>query len=144
VLADSLMHVKGNIWAAGDVCSFFDETLGYRRRCAHWQHAQITGRIAGENMTSGNKTYTHQVGVGKKGSDFTNEFTIQGAFVTMLGPKAHICGIGDTNPNKFDSNVVLSEKDSSNNEVSFFNSHRLISNQFHKYAASCRRFLHRS
>ncbi|CAK5009066.1 unnamed protein product [Meloidogyne enterolobii] len=62
IIADEFMHVKGNVWAAGDICSFFDRILGYRRRCTHWLHAQITGRIAGENMTSGNKTYIHQAG----------------------------------------------------------------------------------
>uniref|UniRef100_A0A914KPU3 FAD/NAD(P)-binding domain-containing protein n=1 Tax=Meloidogyne incognita TaxID=6306 RepID=A0A914KPU3_MELIC len=62
IVANEFMHVKGNVWAAGDVCSFFDRILGYRRRCTHWLHAQITGRIAGENMTSGNKTYIHQAG----------------------------------------------------------------------------------
>jgi NADPH-dependent 2,4-dienoyl-CoA reductase/sulfur reductase-like enzyme len=61
VKADSKMHVKNNVWAAGDICSFFDEMLGYQRRCTHWLHAQITGRVAGENMTNGNKTYSHQV-----------------------------------------------------------------------------------
>lgn len=61
VLADSQLKVHDNLWAAGDVCSFVDPVLKRRRRCTHWQHAQITGRIAGENMTNGQKTYTHQV-----------------------------------------------------------------------------------
>uniref|UniRef100_A0A914LBJ7 FAD/NAD(P)-binding domain-containing protein n=1 Tax=Meloidogyne incognita TaxID=6306 RepID=A0A914LBJ7_MELIC len=81
IVADEFMHVKGNVWAAGDVCSFFDRILGYRRRCTHWLHAQITGRIAGENMTSGNKTYIHQA-------------------------DAHFCGIGDTNAKKFNTTTV--------------------------------------
>lgn len=96
IVADEFMHVRGNVWAAGDVCSFFDKILGYRRRCTHWLHAQITGRIAGENMTSGNKTYIHQ-----------------GSFMSMLGADAHFCGIGDINSKKFNATTIyaLDESD---------------------------------
>uniref|UniRef100_A0A915D0Q8 Mitochondrial apoptosis-inducing factor C-terminal domain-containing protein n=1 Tax=Ditylenchus dipsaci TaxID=166011 RepID=A0A915D0Q8_9BILA len=68
ILADSKMHVKDDIWAAGDVCSYDDP----------WEHAQITGRVAGENMTGGNKTFFHE-----------------GAFVSIFGGGDQISAVGD-------------------------------------------------
>ncbi|KAL3117118.1 hypothetical protein niasHT_007521 [Heterodera trifolii] len=94
VMTDEHLRVCDNVWAAGDVCSFVDPILKRRRRCTHWQHAQITGRIAGENMTDGHKTYTHQ-----------------GAFVTMFGPYAHICGVGDVNPHSFSTTTIFAKRD---------------------------------
>uniref|UniRef100_A0A914HU07 MH2 domain-containing protein n=1 Tax=Globodera rostochiensis TaxID=31243 RepID=A0A914HU07_GLORO len=71
-----------------------DEHLHRRRRCTHWQHAQITGRLAGENMTDGHKTYTHQ-----------------GAFVTMFGPFGHICGVGDVNPHSLNTTTIMAKNE---------------------------------
>uniref|UniRef100_A0A914C770 U1-type domain-containing protein n=1 Tax=Acrobeloides nanus TaxID=290746 RepID=A0A914C770_9BILA len=79
ILADAGMCVQSNIFAAGDVCSFDDITLG-RRRLTQWEHAQISGRVAGENMTGGTKKYTHQ-----------------SSFYTMLGSNVHFSGVGDVN-----------------------------------------------
>lgn len=50
---------RSNLYAAGDVASFFDVTLG-RRRVEHHDHAVVSGRLAGENMTGAKKAYTHQ------------------------------------------------------------------------------------
>ena len=44
---------------AGDVSSFYDPYLG-RRRVEHHDHANVTGRLAGENMTGAQKQYRHQ------------------------------------------------------------------------------------
>lgn len=41
------------------MCSFYDPYLG-RRRVEHHDHANVTGRLAGENMTGAQKQYRHQ------------------------------------------------------------------------------------
>ncbi|EME29272.1 Apoptosis-inducing factor 1, mitochondrial [Galdieria sulphuraria] len=56
IRVNAAMQVEGNIYAAGDVASFWDRALG-RRRVEHWDHAVVTGRIAGENMSGGHATY---------------------------------------------------------------------------------------
>ena len=38
---------------------FYDINLG-RRRVEHHDHAVVSGRLAGENMTGAKKTYKHQ------------------------------------------------------------------------------------
>jgi len=48
-----------NLWIAGDAASFLDPQLG-RRRVEHHDHAIVSGRLAGENMTGADKAYTHQ------------------------------------------------------------------------------------
>jgi NADPH-dependent 2,4-dienoyl-CoA reductase/sulfur reductase-like enzyme len=55
-----LVSSTDNVYTAGDICSFHDPQLDRRRLCVGWEHAQTTGRIAGENMTGGSKEYTHQ------------------------------------------------------------------------------------
>ena len=44
---------------AGDAACFYDVTLG-RRRVEHHDHAIVSGRLAGENMTGHGKPYWHQ------------------------------------------------------------------------------------
>lgn len=44
---------------AGDCACFYDVKLG-RRRVEHHDHAVVTGRLAGENMTGSGKPYVHQ------------------------------------------------------------------------------------
>lgn len=90
ILADAGMCVQSNIFAAGDVCSFEDITLG-RRRLEQWEHAQISGRLAGENMTGGTKKYTHQ-----------------SSFYTMLGSNVHFSGVGDVNA-KYETASIFAE-----------------------------------
>ncbi|XP_023347298.1 apoptosis-inducing factor 1, mitochondrial [Eurytemora carolleeae] len=48
-----------NLWVAGDAAAFLDPQLG-RRRVEHHDHAVVSGRLAGENMTGADKSYTHQ------------------------------------------------------------------------------------
>uniref|UniRef100_A0A0N4ZXD8 Apoptosis-inducing factor 1, mitochondrial n=1 Tax=Parastrongyloides trichosuri TaxID=131310 RepID=A0A0N4ZXD8_PARTI len=69
-----------DVFVAGDVSSFYDPLFG-RRRVEHWEHAQITGRVAGENMAGGCKTYTHQ-----------------GSWFTILAPHIHYTSVGRTDP----------------------------------------------
>merc|ERR1719186_1818702 len=53
------LEARSNLWVAGDAASFYDVQLG-RRRVEHHDHAVVSGRLAGENMTGARKAYTHQ------------------------------------------------------------------------------------
>jgi len=53
------LEARQNLYVAGDAASFFDIALG-RRRVEHHDHAVVSGRLAGENMTGAQKPYTHQ------------------------------------------------------------------------------------
>lgn len=48
----------GNVFAAGDCAAVFDPLFGKHRVVDHWENAQITGSIAGTNMTGGDDRYT--------------------------------------------------------------------------------------
>ena len=56
---NSELQARSDIWVAGDAACFFDIKLG-RRRVEHHDHAVVSGRLAGENMTGGKKSYLHQ------------------------------------------------------------------------------------
>ncbi|XP_046694985.1 apoptosis-inducing factor 1, mitochondrial isoform X2 [Silurus meridionalis] len=53
------LQARSNIWVAGDAACFYDIKLG-RRRVEHHDHAVVSGRLAGENMTGAKKPYWHQ------------------------------------------------------------------------------------
>jgi len=53
------LEARTNLYVAGDAASFYDVALG-RRRVEHHDHAVVSGRLAGENMTGAKKPYTHQ------------------------------------------------------------------------------------
>lgn len=53
------LEVRSNLWVAGDAACFYDQKLG-RRRVEHHDHAVVSGRLAGENMTGADKPYWHQ------------------------------------------------------------------------------------
>lgn len=53
------LMARSNIWAAGDCSCFYDVKLG-RRRVEHHDHAVVSGRLAGENMTGAVNPYKHQ------------------------------------------------------------------------------------
>ncbi|CAG0915148.1 unnamed protein product [Notodromas monacha] len=53
------LEARSNLWVAGDAACFFDVKLG-RRRVEHHDHAVVSGRLAGENMTGARKPYWHQ------------------------------------------------------------------------------------
>lgn len=53
------LEARSNLWVAGDAACFYDVKLG-RRRVEHHDHAVISGRLAGENMTGAKKPYWHQ------------------------------------------------------------------------------------
>ncbi|XP_014484706.1 PREDICTED: apoptosis-inducing factor 1, mitochondrial isoform X2 [Dinoponera quadriceps] len=58
-LVNAELEARSNIWVAGDAACFYDIVLG-RRRVQHHDHAVISGRLAGENMTGAGKPYLHQ------------------------------------------------------------------------------------
>ncbi|KAL2913855.1 hypothetical protein HK105_206589 [Polyrhizophydium stewartii] len=59
IVVNAELEARTNVFAAGDVTSFHDVTLG-RRRVEHYDHAVMSGRLAGFNMTGAKKPYTHQ------------------------------------------------------------------------------------
>ncbi|CAF0858276.1 unnamed protein product [Brachionus calyciflorus] len=58
-LVNAELQARNNIWVAGDAACFYDIKLG-RRRVEHHDHAVVSGRLAGENMTGAGKPYWHQ------------------------------------------------------------------------------------
>ncbi|XP_075040787.1 apoptosis-inducing factor 1, mitochondrial [Mixophyes fleayi] len=53
------LQARNNVWVAGDAACFYDIKLG-RRRVEHHDHAVVSGRLVGENMTGACKPYWHQ------------------------------------------------------------------------------------
>lgn len=58
-LVNTELMARSHLYIAGDCACFYDVKLG-RRRVEHHDHAVVTGRLAGENMTGGTKPYLHQ------------------------------------------------------------------------------------
>lgn len=58
-LVNAELEARKNLWIAGDASCFYDVKLG-RRRVEHHDHAVVSGRLAGENMTGKGKPYWHQ------------------------------------------------------------------------------------
>ena len=58
VVVNAELEARSDVWVAGDVANFYDPTLG-RRREEHHDHAAVSGRLAGENMTGARKPYVH-------------------------------------------------------------------------------------
>ncbi|XP_034171428.2 apoptosis inducing factor isoform X1 [Osmia lignaria lignaria] len=58
-LVNAELEARSNLWVAGDAACFYDIRLG-RRRVEHHDHAVVSGRLAGENMTGAGKPYLHQ------------------------------------------------------------------------------------
>ncbi|KAG7204912.1 hypothetical protein KM043_005305 [Ampulex compressa] len=58
-IVNAELEARSNLWVAGDAACFYDVKLG-RRRVEHHDHAVVSGRLAGENMTGAGKPYLHQ------------------------------------------------------------------------------------
>ena len=57
---DSFLRTsQADIFAAGDVANFYNPILGKRMRAEHEENANLSGQIAGQNMTGENVTYEH-------------------------------------------------------------------------------------
>jgi programmed cell death 8 (apoptosis-inducing factor) len=52
--ADKYLQVVPGVFAAGDVVSYLDPVLECRRRTEHFDHAVLSGKLAGINMTKSN------------------------------------------------------------------------------------------
>ena len=53
-LVNAELQARSDLWVAGDAACFYDVNLG-RRRVEHHDHAVVSGRLAGENMTGASK-----------------------------------------------------------------------------------------
>lgn len=54
---EHLQSSHPDIYAAGDVASYFDPLFGKRRRVEHWGHAEYSGQLAGQNMAGARSAY---------------------------------------------------------------------------------------
>jgi programmed cell death 8 (apoptosis-inducing factor) len=59
ILVNSELEARRDLFAAGDVSSYFDSTLGVRRRVEHYDHASVSGKVAGMNMVGARRQYDH-------------------------------------------------------------------------------------
>ena len=79
IIADSKLQTSGSdIYVAGDVAAYEDPLFG-RVRISKWENAQITGRLAGQNMTGNVKEFHHRP-----------------ASTSTFGHEVHISAIGQT------------------------------------------------
>ncbi|XP_066591372.1 apoptosis-inducing factor 1, mitochondrial [Prorops nasuta] len=58
-LVNAELEARSGVWVAGDAACFYDVMLG-RRRVEHHDHAVISGRLAGDNMTGAGLPYNYQ------------------------------------------------------------------------------------
>jgi 3-phenylpropionate/trans-cinnamate dioxygenase ferredoxin reductase component len=60
IVVDELLHTSQlDIYAAGDVASFYNPALGKRIRVEHEDNANTMGRLAGRNMAGKSEPYHH-------------------------------------------------------------------------------------
>eukprot|EP00735_Rhodelphis_limneticus_P011024 TRINITY_DN4071_c0_g1::TRINITY_DN4071_c0_g1_i1::g.11871::m.11871 TRINITY_DN4071_c0_g1::TRINITY_DN4071_c0_g1_i1::g.11871 ORF type:complete len:696 (+),score=190.76,sp/Q9GRX6/AIFM1_DICDI/39.78/2e-94,Pyr_redox_2/PF07992.9/1.1e-27,AIF_C/PF14721.1/8.4e+03,AIF_C/PF14721.1/5.4e+03,AIF_C/PF14721.1/3.6e-13,AIF_C/PF14721.1/2.9e-09,Pyr_redox/PF00070.22/1.2e+02,Pyr_redox/PF00070.22/8.2e+03,Pyr_redox/PF00070.22/9.1e-14,K_oxygenase/PF13434.1/49,K_oxygenase/PF13434.1/2.8e-06,K_oxygenase/PF13434.1/2.5e+02,Pyr_r len=59
ILVNSELSASTGVYAAGDVVSYWDRVLG-RRRIEHYDHAVVSGRVAGENLAGAKQPYNLQ------------------------------------------------------------------------------------
>ncbi|VBB31411.1 unnamed protein product [Acanthocheilonema viteae] len=95
-VVDAELRARSNVWVAGDASSFYDVKLG-RRRMEHWEHAQITGRLAGENMTGANRPYWHQ-----------------SSYYSILAPSVHLEAVGRIDSGLRTVSILADTKDNTN------------------------------
>jgi len=57
VVDQYLQSSHPDIYAGGDVASYWDPLFGKRRRVEHWGHAEYCGQLAGQNMAGARKPY---------------------------------------------------------------------------------------
>lgn len=59
IVNERLETSASDIYAAGDIASFYHSALEKRTRVEHEDNAVQMGKVAGRNMAGGNETYTH-------------------------------------------------------------------------------------
>lgn len=57
-LVNAELQARTDLWVAGDAACFYDVNLG-RRRVEHHDHAVVSGRLAGENMTGAGTIFSN-------------------------------------------------------------------------------------
>ncbi|MFH4978201.1 hypothetical protein AB6A40_004910 [Gnathostoma spinigerum] len=107
---DAELRARSDVWVAGDASSFYDVKLG-RRRVEHWEHAQVTGRLAGENMTGAGKSYWHQ-----------------SSFYSLIAPNVHFQAVGKVDSSLPTVSVFASgkNKEELTKGVVFYMNHDII------------------
>ncbi|EFP02404.1 CRE-WAH-1 protein [Caenorhabditis remanei] len=98
VKADKYLKVSENVWAAGAIATFDDDVLG-QRRISSWENAQVSGRLAGENMAT--------AGASQKA------FWYQPSFFTKFAPHLHINAVGQCD-SSLETVTVYAEPDGEN------------------------------
>ncbi|CAJ0942990.1 unnamed protein product, partial [Mesorhabditis belari] len=96
--ADAKLLVAPSVWCAGDSCAYDTGILG-RKRIEHWENAQITGRLAGENMTDGNKSFWYQ-----------------SSYFSKIGPEMFINAVGNTDSKLHTVSVFAEQETPSSNQ----------------------------
>ncbi|KAE9552395.1 hypothetical protein FO519_004376 [Halicephalobus sp. NKZ332] len=77
IVADSKLQTSvEDVFVAGDVAAYEDPLFG-RVRMSRWENAQITGRLAGQNMTGNIKEFHHRP-----------------SFTSTFGHEVHVSAIG--------------------------------------------------
>ncbi|KAJ4435632.1 hypothetical protein ANN_18248, partial [Periplaneta americana] len=89
-LVNAELMARSNLWSAGDCTCFYDVKLG-RRRVEHHDHAVVSGRLAGENMTG--------AGISSHSSpsvhlNSCNDSGLKRLFLTRRPSMTHTCSIG--------------------------------------------------
>jgi programmed cell death 8 (apoptosis-inducing factor) len=78
-----LQASRSNIYASGDVASYYDPVLG-RRRVEHYDHAVMSGKFAARNMTGGKMPYLHQPFFWSDLGSVGYEVNFLGIFLTII------------------------------------------------------------
>jgi programmed cell death 8 (apoptosis-inducing factor) len=79
IIANSKLQTShSDIYAAGDVVAYENPVIG-RQHSQHWENAQITGRLAGQNMTGNVKDFHHH-----------------SSYSSLFGHSLHLFGVGQT------------------------------------------------
>lgn len=87
LVTNAQLHVCKGVYAAGDLISFHDPSLGVRRRLEHYDHAILTGRLAGSNMVvSANGPSPPAL--------TTRKYGVQSMFWSDLGPEIGYEAVG--------------------------------------------------
>lgn len=131
---------------AGDCACFYDTKLG-RRRIEHHDHAVVSGRLAGENMTGAGKPYLHQSmfwsdlgpDVGYEAIGIVDsQLPTVGVFAKATdkdNPKAVVTATGEGIRSKLEAEVCKLVKSESRNT---FCSNEFVLGKFSKIIPNCR------
>jgi len=89
IVVNSELEARRDVFVAGDLASYYDESLKVRRRIEHYNHADESGRIAGRNMAGESVRPYKQI------SDFWCDL-----------PGVNLNAVGLTDPRTSDTRIV--------------------------------------